>query len=91
MPTLALVTFAALPALDDDERPVVAALQARGVDVRPVVWTDGLQACAGCDAVVLRSCWDYHEHPEAFARFLRALDGLDLPVHNPPAALRCCG
>jgi glutathione synthase/RimK-type ligase-like ATP-grasp enzyme len=88
MPTLALLTCADLPKLDDDERPVLAALAARGVVGRPIAWTEGVSALAGCDAVVLRSCWNYHLHEAAFRAYLSDLDDVDVPVFNPPATLR---
>src|SRR5437763_943782 len=37
---VALVTYEALPDLDDDDRPLVGALAAQGLSARPVVWSD---------------------------------------------------
>lgn len=88
MRTLALVTCEELSALDPDEQLVLPALAARGIEARPVPWTAGLDALTGCDAVVLRSCWDYHLRPAEFAAYLDGLAQLRAPVWNPPHVLR---
>lgn len=88
MADLALVTCDDFADLDVDERLVLPALAARGVDVRVVRWTDGLDALGGVGAVVPRSCWDYHERPDAFAAWIDGLRTLDVPVWNPPHVLR---
>ncbi len=88
MPKLALVTCEEFPDLHEDEQLVLPALAQRGVQACPIPWTDGLETLAACDAVVVRSCWDYHLAPEKFARWIDALEGLDVPVWNPPHVLR---
>ncbi|HEX8343715.1 MAG TPA: hypothetical protein VF657_03075 [Actinoplanes sp.] len=55
----ALVTCAALPDLDPDDRLLRAALTARGVAVEAPVWDDTGVDWDRYDLVVLRSPWDY--------------------------------
>jgi hypothetical protein len=56
---VALVTCAALPDLDPDDRLLRAALAERGVAAQPAVWDAAATDWAGYDLVVLRSPWDY--------------------------------
>lgn len=69
MPKIALVTCAELPRLSDDDRLLLEHLPA----AEPVVWGRSL---ARYDAAVLRSTWDYHRKPEAFAKWVRAQKNL---------------
>lgn len=57
--TIALATSADLPDLDHDDRPLLGALAERGLEGRPVVWSDPDVDWAGFDLVVIRSTWDY--------------------------------
>ena len=88
MPRLALVTCEELPLLDPDEQFVLPALAERGVDADSVPWTAGHAALAGYDAVVVRSCWDYHLQPDAFLSWIDGLGRLGMPIWNPPHVLR---
>lgn len=83
--TLALATCASVPALAADDRLLLPAL---GVAAVPVVWSDPAVDWAGYDGVVIRSCWDYHLQPEAFEEWTRRLEGVGVPVWNPPEVLR---
>lgn len=63
---LALATCAALPDLDPDDAPLVAALAARGLEVESPVWNAPDVDWSSYDLVVVRSTWDYTEHPRDF-------------------------
>lgn len=63
---IALATCAALPDLDPDDAPLVAALQARGLEVESPVWNAPDVDWSSYDAVVVRSTWDYTERPRDF-------------------------
>jgi len=67
---------------------LVPALQANRIEAVPAVWTSAGVAWNAFDAVVIRSCWDYHRR---FAEFLAWLDDLShrgVPVWNAPDILR---
>jgi glutathione synthase/RimK-type ligase-like ATP-grasp enzyme len=70
---VALATCSVLPDLDDDERLVIPALAALGVDAVPLVWDDPSVAWDVHDLVVVRSTWDYSERREAFLRWATSL------------------
>jgi hypothetical protein len=63
---LALATCAALPDLDPDDAPLVTALRDRGLEVETPVWNAADVDWSSYDAVVVRSTWDYTEHPRDF-------------------------
>ena len=71
---------------DHDTPPLLAALRARGLDARAVVWHAD-EDWAAFDLLVLRSPWDY---PERFAQLTAWLDHVDAVtcVQNPPALVR---
>lgn len=71
---LALATYAELPDLDTDDQPLVAALAARGITAEPAVWNDPDVDWSSYDVVVLRSTWDYTEHPEKFLAWTREVE-----------------
>lgn len=70
---LAIATYAAMPALYDDDRLLLPALQAEGIAAEPCVWSAPGIDWSAFDAVLLRSTWDYFEHYAAFCRWLDAL------------------
>ena len=82
------VAFATAPAfsgLTADDRLAVDALADLGVAVEPLVW--GGPAPAGLEAVVVRSCWDYHLRPRAFLAWLAGLEQAGVALWNPARVL----
>jgi glutathione synthase/RimK-type ligase-like ATP-grasp enzyme len=81
---IALATSQALPQLDADSVPLLAALERRGIDARPTVWSDEHVDWTEFDAVVIRSTWDYFDR---LAEFLAWVDTLPVPVFNPKSVV----
>lgn len=69
---IALVTCAAYPTLYDDDRPLVPALAALGIDAVPAVWSDPSIDWRAFGALVMRSPWDYFERLAEFRGWLDA-------------------
>jgi len=88
MPALALATYAALPTLAPDEHPLVDALIARGIRAEPVVWDDPDVRWDAFDAVLVRSCWDYHLRYDEFFRWVDRVAALGVTFWNPPRTIR---
>ena len=86
-PKIAIATCREYPVLTDDDLPIVAGLAAAGVTAEPVVWNDDV-VWTEYAAVVLRSTWDYHLHPEAFTAWLDQLDRMQVPCWNPTSLVR---
>lgn len=64
-PMIALATCREHPDHDADEAPLLAALRARGADVRMLVWNDD-EPRHPTELVVLRSTWDYYRDVDGF-------------------------
>ncbi len=80
---IALATCAQLPELDDDDRTLVPALAAIGVEAVPIVWDEPFADWGAYDLVVVRSTWDYVGRREQFL----AWAGRAGRVVNPPGVL----
>ncbi len=83
MKRLGFATSRGDPTLTADDLLARGPLEAAGWRLEPVVW-DAADDLSGLDALVLRSCWDYHRRPEAFRAWLDRLGRLPIPVLNPP-------
>ena len=85
---LALATCTAYPALTADDQYLSRALHDRGVTAVPLIWDDPRVEWRGYDAVVIRSCWDYHQRSGQFLDWLNRLEQLGANVINPIPLLR---
>jgi glutathione synthase/RimK-type ligase-like ATP-grasp enzyme len=85
---IALLTYERAADLAPDDRPLVPALAALGVLAEPATWTDERVRWSSFDAVVIRSCWDYHRHIDEFRRWLDRLAELGVAVWNQPSLVR---
>jgi glutathione synthase/RimK-type ligase-like ATP-grasp enzyme len=84
---VALVTFSGCPELTDDDRLLVQPLRRLRVDAEPMVW-DRIVGWRKFDAVIIRSCWDYHLRPTEFHQWINDLERLEIPVHNSAPLVR---
>ena len=87
-PRICFVTCRRWPEISDSDRLAQAALERRGAVVVGRAWNDGAADFTGFDAVVLRSNWDYHFEPDAFAAWLDRWERAGAPIWNPPALVR---
>jgi hypothetical protein len=84
---VALVTYRGLPELDPDDRPLAAALRARGLDVAIVAWDDGAFDWASARIVFLRNPWDYFHRLDEFLAWAERVSRVTTLL-NPVEALR---
>lgn len=68
---LALVTYDALPDWEVDDRPLEAALRARGATVEAVPWRAAVD-WSNYDGALVRTPWDYWHHLDAFLAWAQA-------------------
>jgi glutathione synthase/RimK-type ligase-like ATP-grasp enzyme len=87
-PRVALATQAALPQLCADDRLLIPALAAGGVHASAAVWSDPSVDWTTFDAVVIRSCWDYHLRHHDFLAWVARLERAGVALWNPPAVIR---
>ena len=88
MKRIAFATYAAAPGLVEDDRVAVAALAAAGADVHAAVWDDPAVRWSDFDAVVVRSCWDYHLKTDAFLEWIDRVEASGARLWNPPGVVR---
>lgn len=84
-PRIALATSSALPELEADDRPLVPALAERGITAEPVVWDDPAVDWSSYDLVLIRSTWDYTQHPDEFLAWTRKVQEVSRLVNPAPA------
>jgi glutathione synthase/RimK-type ligase-like ATP-grasp enzyme len=87
MPRIALATYAAFPDLPPDDQIFQRALEARGAVAPAVLWDAGVDWSA-FDAVVVRSCWDYHLRHAAFLSWIGRVERSGAVLHNAASILR---
>ena len=63
---IGLVTCVTLPEPDPDQSLMLDLLNASGVRAELIAWDDTEADPGRFDLCVLRSCWNYHEHPADF-------------------------
>lgn len=92
-PRVALATSEDWPQLSPDDAGIAPALEAAGMDAEIATWTDAAADWGRYDAVVVRSCWDYHDDLPRWMRWIdRVAAGASAAagprLWNPPAVLR---
>jgi glutathione synthase/RimK-type ligase-like ATP-grasp enzyme len=85
---IALATSSKYPDLTHDDRLLLKPLAERGIDPEPAIWDDPERDWASFDAVVIRSCWDYHLKHEAFLRRIGLFEQAKTPLWNSAALVR---
>jgi hypothetical protein len=85
---IALATSQAYPSLTTDDQALLGPLAARGISGEPVMWSDQHFPWPSVDAVILRSCWDYHLRLPEFLAWLTYLEDTKVRVWNTQALLR---
>ncbi len=76
--------------MNDDDRLLVSALNEEGVTAVPTVWDSRDVSWDDFQAVLVRSCWDYHRRLPEFLAWIARLErgSPGRAVWNPPALLR---
>jgi glutathione synthase/RimK-type ligase-like ATP-grasp enzyme len=81
-PRIALATYEHAPKLAHDDQFLLHALLDAGADAEPAVWSSDEVIWETYDAVVVRSCWDYHLRIDEFRTWLDRLDASRIPTWN---------
>jgi glutathione synthase/RimK-type ligase-like ATP-grasp enzyme len=85
---IAFATYSNAPELVADDLAAVAALEALGARVHAAVWDDPTVHWGAFDAVVVRSCWDYHLKTDAFLAWVDSVESSGARLWNPPSVVR---
>lgn len=86
-PSIAFATCRALPGISADDELLAQALRTRGFTVCGIPWDEPGAAWQDHAAVLLRSCWDYHERLTAFTGWLNATGARALVLNAPGLVL----
>jgi glutathione synthase/RimK-type ligase-like ATP-grasp enzyme len=85
---IALATYSRAPRLAADDQLLPPALASLGITAEPVVWSNDSATWSDFDAVVVRSCWDYHLQFAEFLAWLARLDAEGIAVWNSSPLVR---
>src|SRR5580698_9845270 len=85
---LLLATSESIPNLTKDDQSLIAPLAKHNIEARPAIWSDANLNWSQADAILIRSCWDYHLRLKEFLAWTSALEQAKVRVLNPPPMLR---
>lgn len=85
---VAFSTASDYPHLTKDDQLVVQVGNQFGLNIEPAIWNDPSVAWKDFDAVVIRSCWDYHHQLDAFLAWVTLLEQQGIALWNPPSVIR---
>src|SRR5437016_7858529 len=74
--------------LPSSDEVLKAALGEQGMTANPVLWSSPGVAWHSFDAVVIRSCWDYHLRVNGFLDWITRLEHTGVAVLNSPSLIR---
>ncbi len=84
----AFVTCSTKPEIAIDDWEAANELIALGIQIQAVPWDDDPIDWTFYDAVILRSCWNYHLQPHNFIRWLDSLEKQQIRVFNPVTSIK---
>jgi glutathione synthase/RimK-type ligase-like ATP-grasp enzyme len=85
---IAFVTYSTKPDFANDDLPVVDLLRSKGIEVQPLPWDVDSDQWNSFDLVVIRSCWNYHLHPEKFIQWLDRMESQQVKLFNSVKTVR---
>ena len=85
---IAFVTSSVKPDFTGNDQKVVDSLKSIGVEVTPLPWDVDTSLWNSFDLVVLRSCWNYHLHPEKFVEWIDRMEKEKVKMLNPSKIVR---
>jgi len=81
---IVFVTQSSRPEIEEDDRPLAAALARRGALVLTAPWDDPQFDWSQVHQAVLRSPWDYYRRFDEFLAWLDRVEGLTRVINPPP-------
>jgi hypothetical protein len=80
---IAFVTSSVKPDFAGNDVAVVDILRSAGAEVQPLPWDVATAEWNSFDLVVIRSCWNYHHHPEKFIQWIDQMEKQKVKMFNP--------
>lgn len=84
---VAIATCSTHPHAEPSDRPLLAALARLNIPATRIPWNDPAADWSRFSAATIRSTWDWHLHPAAFAAWIDRA-GAATTLINPPQTLR---
>ena len=88
MKKIALATSGRYPALTEDDQLLIPEFTGLGIESRPVIWDSTDAGWQEFDAIVIRSCWDYHKRLDDFLEWVGEMEKLGISMFNSPSLVR---
>lgn len=85
---LAILTYNKLPHGSSDDWLAFDLLRQQGFNVEAVSWDDPAINWQKFEAIIVRSCWDYHHRPQEFRHWLDLMQTLGVRFFNPLDVIR---
>lgn len=85
---IAFVTSSVKPDFAPNDLPIVEFLRAKGAMVQALPWDVESGQWNAFDLVVIRSCWNYHLHPEQFQQWLDRMEHEHVNIFNSITTVR---
>lgn len=82
MNKIAFVTSSVKPDFAGNDLTVVDSLRLAGAEVKPLPWDVDSNEWNSFDLVVMRSCWNYHLHPEKFIQWIDRMEKQKVKMLN---------
>jgi glutathione synthase/RimK-type ligase-like ATP-grasp enzyme len=86
--TIAFATSSEFSQLTSDDQLAAQALRAQGLNVDAVLWDNPSLDWNAYAAIVIRSCWDYHDRPAEFTAWLDRVEKQGANLLNPADLVR---
>ncbi len=83
MMKLAFVTSTEDPTLIRDDQLAAAPLESLGFAIEPLIWDQDDGEVERFDALIFRSCWNYHRKHDQFLVWMNRLRTCRVPIFNP--------
>jgi len=83
MKKIAFITSEDDPNLSKDDQLAIQPLFQLGYQVFPLIWDNPLESAEIFDALIFRSCWNYHRKFSQFLSWVEQLKRLNIPILNP--------
>ena len=87
MKRIGFITSSETPDIATDDRILLEELERLNITGVPAPWDSHNVDWKNFDLLLVRSCWNYHLHPEKFEAWLNSIAGKNVKMANPPELL----
>ena len=74
--------------LTDQDRLLAQSFRKQGVQVTAAIWSEATVNWQDFQAIIIRSCWDYHKQVEQFLQWIEVIERLNIPLYNQASIIQ---